>query len=59
MDSVSGCNPFQRSSGPILAILSLFPRRFQFPIPVGLTAIKKVQIGDDAASESSSDSKHC
>jgi hypothetical protein len=54
MDSVSECNPFQRSSGPILAIPPLFLRRFQFPMPVGLTANKKVQIGEDAASESSS-----
>ena len=59
MDSVSGCNPFQRSSGPIPAILPLFPRRFQFPIPVGLTAIKRVQIGEDVASEGSSYFKHC
>ena len=59
MDSVCGCNPFQRSSGAILAILPLFPRRFQFPIPAGLTANKKVQMGEDVASESSSYFKHC
>ena len=48
MDSVSGCNPFQRSSGTLLAILPLSLRRFQFPIPVGLTAIKRVQMTEDA-----------
>jgi len=29
-------NPFHPSGGPLAAILLLFPRHFQFPIPVGL-----------------------
>ena len=32
-------NPFHRSRGPLAAILPLFPRCFQFPIPLGLNLL--------------------
>jgi hypothetical protein len=35
----TGSNPFHRLGGPLAAILPLFPRRFQFPIPVGLNLL--------------------
>jgi len=35
----TGSNPFHRSSGPLAAILPLFPRHIQFPIPVGLNLL--------------------
>lgn len=31
-----GSNPFHPSRGPLAAILPLFPRRFEFPIPLDL-----------------------
>src|ERR1017187_3258911 len=35
----TGSNPFHPSRGPLAAILPLFPRRLQFPIPVGLNLL--------------------
>ena len=35
----TGSNPFHSSRGPLAAILLLFPRRLQFPIPVGLNLL--------------------
>ena len=35
----TGSNPFRRSRGPLAAILPVFSRRFQFPIPVGLNLL--------------------
>jgi len=35
----AGSNPFHRSPGPLVAIFPLFPRRFQFPTPVGLNLL--------------------
>jgi hypothetical protein len=32
-------NPFHPSGCPLAAILLLFPRRLQFPIPVGLNLL--------------------
>src|SRR6202171_1819212 len=34
-----GSNPFHPSRGPLAAILPLFPRRFQLPIPLGLNLL--------------------
>jgi len=34
----TGSNPFHRSRDPLAAILPLFPRRFQLPIPLGLNS---------------------
>ncbi len=33
-------NPFHPSRGPLAAILPLFPRRLQFPIPLGLNLLR-------------------
>src|ERR1035437_8623061 len=38
----TGSNPFHPSRGPLAAILPLFPRRLQFPIPVGLNLLLMV-----------------
>ena len=35
----TGSNPFHPSRGPLAAILPLFPRRLQFPIPLGLNLL--------------------
>jgi hypothetical protein len=35
----TGSNPFHPSRGPLPAILPLFPRRLQFPIPLGLNLL--------------------
>ena len=35
----TGSNPFHPSRGPLAAILPLFPRRLQFPIPIGLNLL--------------------
>jgi hypothetical protein len=32
-------NPFNPSGGPLVATFPLFPRRLQFPIPVGLNLL--------------------
>ena len=35
----TGSNPFHPSRDPLAAILPLFPRRFQLPIPLGLNLL--------------------
>src|SRR5215469_6146550 len=35
----TGSNPFHPSRGPLAAILPLFPRRVQLPIPLGLNLL--------------------
>ena len=35
----TGSNPFHSSRGPLAAILPLFPRRVQLPIPLGLNLL--------------------
>jgi hypothetical protein len=35
----SGSNPFHPSRRPLAAILPLFPRRVQLPIPLGLNLL--------------------
>jgi hypothetical protein len=35
----TGSNSFHPSRGPLAAILPLFPRRLQFPIPLGLNLL--------------------
>jgi hypothetical protein len=36
---LTGSNPFHSSRGALAAILPLFPRRLQLPIPVGLNLL--------------------
>ena len=37
--SATGSSPFHPPRGPLAAILPLFPRRVQFPIPLGLNLL--------------------